>query len=155
MAMSTQPRVLVYGYGNPARQDDGLGPRCVEAVRAWDMDGVETDANYQPQIEDAVDVASHAVVVFVDAATAGPAPFAFAPLAPCEGAGFTTHRVEPGELLAMAESLFGAAPSAFLLGIRGYDFAGFAEGLSGPAEDNLRAALVFLKPFLQAAAAAR
>ena len=39
------------GYGNPGRQDDGLGPALAECIQALQWTGVTGDADYQLNIE--------------------------------------------------------------------------------------------------------
>ncbi len=68
------PRILVIGYGNPGRQDDGLGPAAAFAIDGLGWPNVSALDNYQLAIEDAVEVAAHDVVWFVDASCEGDAP---------------------------------------------------------------------------------
>ena len=75
-------RVLILGYGNPGRQDDGLGPAIAEAVAAWELPNVMTDDPYQLNIEDAAALAEHDLVVFVDASVDAPAPYSLTRIAP-------------------------------------------------------------------------
>ena len=74
--------VLVIGYGNPGRLDDGLGPALAEALAALELPGVTVEANYQLTVEDAAAVAEHDVVVFADASVNGPEPYSFQPVEP-------------------------------------------------------------------------
>ncbi len=142
-------RVLVIGYGNPGRQDDGLGPACAEALQAMDLPGVTVDSDYQLTVEDAAQVAAHERAIFVDAAVQGPEPFAWQPIPPSEAASFTTHSVEPGAIVTLARDLFGWVPQAYVLAIRGYRFNEFGEGLSDQARQNLAAAIAFLRSCVQ------
>jgi hydrogenase maturation protease len=144
------PSILLIGYGNPARRDDGLGPALAAAVDRLALQGVDVEADYQLTVEDAVEVARHDVVVFADAAAEGPEPYWFRPVAPAPVTGFSSHSVEPGEVLSLAAQAFGQRPRAFLLGIRGYDFSPFDERLSPRARRNLAAGLRFLVPRLKA-----
>ena len=144
------PRVLILGYGNPGRQDDGLGPAASAQIEALGWPNVTAHENYQLNIEDALDVADHDVVWFVDAARSGPSPFAFEALAPAASLEFTSHLVRPEAILAMAYHYYGATPQAFLLGIRGYEFE-FVEALTPAAADNLQRAVEMLKGRLGAA----
>jgi hydrogenase maturation protease len=141
--------VLLIGYGNPGRLDDGLGPALAEAVERMGLDGVTVEANYQLAVEDAAAIAEHDAVVFADAAVAGPEPFSWAPVAPRGEVGFSSHSIEPPALMALAERLFGATARAYALGIRGYEFNEFGERLSESASANLAAALSFLEPLLR------
>jgi hydrogenase maturation protease len=142
-AMSRLSRILVLGYGNPGRQDDGLGPALANAVAAAEWPNVTAYENYQLNIEDAIEVAAHDVVWFVDAARKGPEPYAVSRLSPSPGIEFTSHIVRPEVVLAIAEHYYGRSPPAFLLGIRGYEFA-FLDRMTPAAADNMQAALAML-----------
>jgi len=134
--------LLVIGYGNPGRQDDGLGPAFADAVARLELSDVQVDSDYQLNVEDAAAAAASAGVLFVDADSAGPEPFSLRRLAPAaDGASFSTHSLRPEAVLALARDLFGAEPETWLLGIRGYQFNEFGEGLSAQAARNLAAAL--------------
>ncbi len=65
------PKILVYGYGNPGRQDDGLGIELAEEIDRWcsesGITNVQTDTNYQLNLEDAAGIAQYDVVIFADA----------------------------------------------------------------------------------------
>ena len=51
------PRILVIGYGNPGRLDDGLGPAVASAMEEFNLPGVSVDSNYQLTVEDAASAA--------------------------------------------------------------------------------------------------
>jgi hydrogenase maturation protease len=136
-------RTLVLGYGNPGRGDDGLGPALANRIEGLRQPGLTTLDAYQLNIEDALDVAEHDVVWFVDAARTGPSPFCVRELAGAARHEFTSHLVRPEAVLALARDGWGRTPKAFLLAIRGYRFA-FVERLSREAASNLRAAEAML-----------
>ena len=137
-------RVLVLGYGNPGRLDDGLGPAAADRIAAADLPGVTVDSDYQLQIEDAAAIAQHDVVVFVDAAAKGPAPFFLQRVLPKADLSFTSHSVSQQALLAMARDHFAADVEGYALGIRGDDFDAFGERLSERAQNHLDAAVDYL-----------
>ncbi len=138
-----QNRILVYGYGNPGRQDDGLGAALVERLEEAHLPGVATDSNYQLQIEDAVAVSESGTVIFVDAAMSGEGPFTFTELKPSGEITFTTHSVSPGSILALCHELYRKSVRAYVLAIRGYGWE-FVEELTPAAEKNLEEAYRFL-----------
>ena len=106
--------------------------------------------NYQLNIEDALEVAEHDVVWFVDAAKAGPSPYHVRDLSAASSIEFTSHIVSPEAILAIARQLhYGKTPQAFLLAIRGYQFE-FVEELTTGAADNLRVALTMLTDKIRA-----
>lgn len=144
--------VLIYGYGNPGRQDDGLGVALVQQLEAWaqaaGLSGFAFDTNYQLNAEDALAVAGSREVVFVDAAETGPEPYAFRPLTPRAEIAFSTHAMAPESVLALAAELYDAQPPAWLLAIRGYAWEpAAAPTVAGQA--NLAAALGMLQEWCQ------
>ena len=142
--MTTLQKVLLFGYGNPGRLDDGLGPALAEAVEVKGLPDVTVDANYQLSVEDASAVAEHDVIIFADASVNCQEPFTFTRLYPGSSISFTTHSVEPDAVLALARDLFKAEPPAYALAIRGYDFNEFGQKLSAKAQANLAKALEFI-----------
>ena len=147
---STPASVLVIGYGNPGRLDDGLGPALVAALEAQaPPPGVTLDSNYQLNVEDAETIAAHDAVLFVDADVAGPEPFGFEALAPRVELGFSSHSVAPAAVLGLARQLFAAGTHGFVLGIRGHEFDEFGERLSARAQKNLDQAVRFVKDILR------
>jgi hydrogenase maturation protease len=139
-AAGDKPRVLVLGYGNPGREDDGLGPAAAAAIERLGLSHVTVSDNYQLVIEDAVDVAKASVVWFVDAARAGPEPYEIRRISPAGDIAFNSHSVKPEVVLALAREYCGRAPEAYLVGIRGYEFE-FREGLTDRAYGNLQQAV--------------
>ncbi len=143
------PKVLVIGYGNPGRLDDGLGPALAEAVEGWRLSNVTVEADYQLTVENSATVAEHDVVIFADAAVDGPPPFCFRRLSPRAEVSFSSHSLSPAAVLGLAHDLFGATTEGYLLGIRGYAFNEFEQSLSEPAKVNLGEALRFLERLLR------
>jgi len=142
--MTDAKTILLIGFGNPGRRDDGLGPAFAEAIQARALAGVTVDADYQLTVEHAADVAKHDVVVFADADTAGPEPFWVKRIQPGGGkVSFSTHSMSPEGVLALGRDLFCATPAAYLLGIRGYEFNEFGQELSPAAQANLAAAIAY------------
>ena len=144
---SSSKRILVYGYGNPGRQDDGLGPYLSEEIGRFNLPLVDTDANYQLQIEDADLISKYDLVIFIDADTEGSEPFNARRLEPEAKVSYTTHRLGPESVLALCKSVYGVVPESWLIGIRGYNFD-IHEGLTEKALSNSREAIGFIKQLL-------
>jgi hydrogenase maturation protease len=135
---ATTGQVLLIGFGNPGRQDDGLGPAMAQAIEQKQLPGVTVDSDYQLTVEDAAEVAKYDTVVFADASVNGAEPFWVKRIHAVEsGVEFSTHSIDARSVLALAKRLFGAQPKAYLLGIRGYDYNEFGEVLSPRAKANL------------------
>jgi len=142
-------KILLIGYGNPGRLDDGLGPALAAAVEKMNIPGVTVDADYQLNVEDAKAVADHEVVIFADADVKGPEPFSFKKLEPQRAVSFSSHSVQPQALLALAEDLFQHRVPGYILGIRGYEFNEFGERLSEQAASNLDSAINYIEKVLR------
>jgi len=144
--MTRRAKTLILGWGNPGRVDDGLGPAFIEAISKVAPPGIALDSDYQLTVENAAEVARYDRVLFVDADRRGPLPFTMLKLEPsADGSSFSTHSVAPGAVLALCRDLFHATPEAWLLGIRGYEFDRFGEGLSPRARANLDRAVDFIR----------
>lgn len=139
-----QNSIIVYGFGNPGRQDDGLGPALISRLESENIPGVKTDSNYQLNIEDALDISGFDIAIFVDASVNSEEPFSFYETDPSEEITFTTHSMSPQSVLALCNDLYKSPVKAHILEIRGYGWD-FEEGLTPEAEENCAAALSFLK----------
>jgi hydrogenase maturation protease len=149
----SRPRVLLYGYGNPGRQDDGAGVLLVDELERWAASSGRTDLaferNYQLNVEDAWTAARHDIVVFVDASGAHEDGFRFRPLEPALHVAFSTHAMDPESVLALSRDLYGVQPSAWLLTVRGYSWEPNG-AMTTDALRNLEAAKADLIAMLEA-----
>jgi hydrogenase maturation protease len=142
-------KILLIGYGNPARADDGLGHALAEEIESKNFSDVTIEADYQLTIEDSAQVAEHNIVIFADASVNCGEPFSFEPLTARESGSFSSHSVEPAEVMALAENLFGSKARGFILAIRGYEFDQFGAAMTEKAKANLRKAVVFIEKLLK------
>jgi CheY-like chemotaxis protein len=120
-----------------------MGPALAGEVEPLGFRHVETDANYQPQIEDAAQVFEHDVVIFADTTVEEVEEFFVRRLRPANKITFTSHLVSPESILAMCEDMYERVPDAWLVGIRGYGFD-YTEGFTEEASRNYRRALDFI-----------
>jgi len=147
-------KILIYGYGNPGRKDDGLGAAFVELVDKWickeQLDNIFTDCNYQLNIEDAAIVAEYDIVIFVDASVVEDLEsFKIEEVKPDNASiEFTMHAVSTSYVIDLSQKIYGKSPSAYVLHIKAYDFD-FAEGLTEQAQQNLDNAFDFMKSFIK------
>jgi len=150
--------VLVFGYGNPSRGDDALGPRMIAELEdlraAGRLPGVDLLTDFQLQIEHILDLRDRDRVIFVDAdlsaETGGrPPPWRWIPIEPEAHLGWTSHRLDPGQLAGLLSRLCpDAHPLLQLLAIRGCT-ADLGADLSESARDNLAAAVPMLTDELE------
>lgn len=138
-------RVLVAGFGNVYRRDDGVGPAVVNGLRValglpplgplddgFDALGAAVDTVVLHQLvpELAELVADYDLLIFVDAHVGNlPEDIREEALESTYTQPFVSHQLHPSTVLALAQQLYGRAPRAVLLSLRGHDFD-FGEGLS-------------------------
>jgi hydrogenase maturation protease len=140
--------VLVFGWGNPSRGDDALGPLFVERIDALGLPGVACLTDFQLQVEHALDLQDRQRVLFVDASVDAPAPFAATRIGPVQDASFSTHAMSPQAVLQVYRDLQDQAPPpCWLLAIRAEGFE-LGDGLSPPAAAHLEAALAWARDWL-------
>lgn len=132
--------LLLIGYGNTLRRDDGVGPKVVEAIAALQLPGVETLSRdlLTPELADPI---SHAeTVIFVDAAVDAPSEVQLRLLAPTDSSQIMAHAANPRTLLALARDVFGHVPKAWWLTIPVKDI-GIGEHFSDLARRGVGAAV--------------
>ncbi len=145
-------RIVLFGYGNPSRGDDALGPLLLEKAEAW-LAGqphlaVETVPDFQLQIEHVIDLQGRDLALFLDADMACGAPFTLNRVTPDRDASFTTHELSPGAVLQVyREALGKEPPPSYVLGVRGERFE-LGAPLSAAATRHLEAAWTFLQRVL-------
>ena len=135
------PRILIIGYGNTLRGDDGFGPLAAEHVAARAPPGVEVMSVHQLGPELALDIRAADLVVFLDAAH-GPDPgrLASAPVVTGDlSPSSVTHRLDPSGLLALTRAVYGRAPAATLITAAAADFA-HGDTLSAEVRDAAKKA---------------
>ncbi len=146
---------MFYGYGNPGRQDDGLGiaftEKLKEYVRKQGIADIFFDSNYQLNIEDADTIKDYDIVFFCDASQEDDIRnFCITPVSPSDAhIEFTMHAVSPAFVLDLCRKLYHRNPDTRLVHIKGYVWD-FREGISRKAEKNLKKALDYFQDLLKA-----
>ncbi|MGE5466774.1 MAG: hydrogenase maturation protease [Ignavibacteria bacterium] len=140
--------VLVFGWGNPSRGDDALGPLFVERIEALGLPDVECLTDFQLQVEHALDLHGRRQILFVDASVSAQAPFGADRIAPIKDASFTTHAMTPQSVLQVYRDLEDEdPPPCWLLAIRGERFE-LGEPPTEGAQRNLEAAVAWTRQWL-------
>lgn len=145
-----QGNVLVIGYGNTLRGDDGVGPRVAEAVERLALPGVRTLVCPLLTPELADPISQVATVIFVDAAVDAPQEVQWRQLQPNESSQIMAHAADPRTMLALARDVFGCVPQAWWLTIPAIDL-GFSEEFSPAVQKNFHVAVEKILAFCRAA----
>ena len=141
--------ILLIGYGNPDREDDGVAWHILRAVAvrlglpAPDSyedefptnDLIDFAFNLQLTPELAEDVSAYQYVCFIDAHTGNiPEPVRLIDVESEFQRSPFTHHLTPQSLLSICETVYNKKPNAALLSVRGYRFL-FTRELSEETED--------------------
>ena len=92
-------RLVLFGWGNDARGDDGLGPLLLGRAARAGWPDVTTIEDFQLQIEHALDLEGAEAALFLDAGRGTPAPFVFTDVEPRRGESYTSHAIAPEAVL--------------------------------------------------------
>jgi hydrogenase maturation protease len=142
--------ILIFGWGNPSRGDDALGPLFVERIEALRLTGVECLTDFQLNVEHALDLLGRERILFVDASLDAEPPYRHSRLLPGRDASFSTHAMTPEAVMQVYADLHdNAPPPCELLAIRGDRFE-LGEPLGTTAAANLEAALHWAGQWLHA-----
>ena len=137
--------LLLFGYGNPGRGDDALGPLLIEQANELSLIGVTCLTDMQLLIEHASDLIGFQQILFVDADVSCNGPFEVTNVYAEKDDSYTSHALTPPALLFVFQQIYQRkAPASVLLRIRGYGFE-LGDTLSKQADSNLKAALKYVR----------
>ena len=141
-------RILLIGYGNPGRGDDGLGPALAAEFETHGLANLTVEIDYQLTVDHSALIANHDLVVFADAMIGLAVPYRLSEIGTAQPEALGSHAVSPQAAMALARLLFGRAPPAWMLAISGDEFGEVKEGLSLRARVNLALAVAFLQGWI-------
>ena len=141
--------ILLIGYGNPDREDDGVAWHILRAVAV--KLGLPAPDSYEDEFptnelidfafnlqltpELAEDVSAYQYVCFIDAHTGNiPEPVRLIDVESEFQRSPFTHHLTPQSLLSICETVYSKTPNAALLSVRGYRFL-FTRELSEETEE--------------------
>lgn len=142
-------KILLLGYGNPDREDDGVAWHILRDLTArmglHAPDSYEDDFPKDPQVdfafhlqltpEMAEDIAQYDYVCFVDAHTGNiPEEVRLIDVESDFQKSPFTHHLTAQSLMSICETIYHHKPDAALLSVRGYQFL-FSRVLSAPTAD--------------------
>jgi hydrogenase maturation protease len=115
--------ILVIGYGNELRRDDGLGPHVARRIAAANYAHVRVLTCFQLVPELAADLAEIPLVIFVDARDdPRRCSVELRRITAEETTDWSSHSGDPRALLALTHAVYGRAPEAWWVMVPGEDF---------------------------------
>ncbi|CAN5342057.1 hydrogenase [soil metagenome] len=131
----TNPSVLIIGYGNPLRGDDGVGRMVAQRLERI-LSSSTHDIRYPQQLspELAEPISRAQIVIFIDATRHSEAgEISQRQLIPKPLSESLGHHVNPQGLLVLADELFGRHADAYAFTVGG-EWWGYSECLSPKVE---------------------
>ncbi len=165
MAHHHTSSILVIGYGNTLRSDDGVGPAIAQAVSEWQHPQIHTIICHQLTPELADPIAAASLVIFVDAIAhtedstpqtllrsltlnSPPSSAQTAPdITPDVTPDWVAHRCHPVTLLSLAQWLYHHTPTAWLIAVPAVSFAMGCE-FSDTAIHEMQTALMMIETII-------
>lgn len=148
-------KVLVCGYGNPFRTDDGVGHLLAPAVAELIASrGGEADVRLEHQLlpEMAEEFGGYDLLVFADARVPGTGSgngYDIREISPDPALeGLNIHSVGPEWILALAARIWGKVPPSLLVSVEGESFD-FGEGLTEACRRRMDGALAAFEEWLR------
>ncbi len=156
--------VLMIGYGNASRRDDGVALHILRRLRAKlglavdDLDD-EEEGEMDPELgmlvvhqlgpELAESISQYEYVIFLDAHVEGTLwePVHWQEITPGYRPNIVTHHLKPESVLALCHSLYQRSPKGYVLSVLGTDFD-FGDELSPETSARADLAVERLMVFL-------
>ena len=132
-------KILVIGYGNSMRGDDGMGPLAAQRIESIVQDKeVKIIVRHQTGIELAEDLKDADFVIFIDAHVGDePGTLKEMEVVPDNAVrGIFSHHLSPSVLLGCVEELYNTHPETVIYSIAADSFD-YGEGLSPSVEATL------------------
>ena len=117
--------VLVIGYGNTLRSDDGAGQVVAEKIGQWELPGVRSLAVHQLTPELTADIAQADTVIFIDAvatSTENPVSLKIEQIQAQDENSNLGHSCNPRSLLSWTQVLYGKVTKAYWVLIPAVNF---------------------------------
>jgi hydrogenase maturation protease len=142
MASEQTGDVLVIGYGNELRSDDGAGPAVARSIEALGLPGLRVRACHQLTPELAEDISVARAVIFIDAREVSKGSrVETTEVQPAMHGVISAHRSDPAALAGLAQSLFGHCPPAWMVTVPAVEFD-FGERFSPLAQQGVAEAVL-------------
>jgi hydrogenase maturation protease len=138
---SSEKKILVVGYGNTLRSDDGIGQIISEKIEELQIPNVETLALHQLTPDLAGSFSEYRGIVFIDASEdMSQNEVQVFDLFPSEEPAQIEHAMSPQNLLRLARDLYSVNPSSCCVVIPARNFE-FSEELSPLTKSSIEPAI--------------
>jgi hydrogenase maturation protease len=136
----SEAKILVIGFGNTLRRDDGVGQHVAAAISARDLPGLTSLAVHQLTPELAAPLSRAELAILIDARLSQSREVEVLSVEPWETGGMSGHVSNPRSLLSLTQTLYGRYPRTWLVSVPVEDVS-LGEGLSAIAECGAKEAV--------------
>jgi hydrogenase maturation protease len=140
--------ILIIGYGNNLRSDDGVGRYLAEIIDQQELPLVKTLSVHQLTPELVLEITESKAVIFIDAIASLTDEITLQSLEPSQDKTRLGHTSNPEHLLSLCKNLYHKCPSAWLLTIPTNNFE-FGEMFSDLTQNAIAPALVILTQLIK------
>ena len=140
--------ILIIGYGNNLRSDDGVGRYLAEIIDQQELPLVKTLSVHQLTPELVLEITESKAVIFIDATASLTDEITLQSLEPSQDKTRLGHTSNPEQLLSLCKNLYHKCPSAWLLTIPTNNFE-FGETFSDLTQNAIAPALVILTQLIK------
>ncbi len=141
--------MVVIGYGNDLRSDDGVGQRVAQEIASWKLPHLTSLFVHQLTPELAAYLANAELAIFIDACfTRVGEDVQIQSIAPVYSSATTGHTSDPRSLLALTQVLYNRVPIAWWVQIPGINFE-LGEELSPTAEIGMQLAIAQINDLIK------
>ncbi len=146
---SSDNLILIIGYGNDLRSDDGVGQKIANQIQNWQIPHIQSIALHQLTPELAETISEVKKVIFIDVYPASEgAKIQIQNLEPTNMRDKIGHISDPRSLLALCQALYNHLPEAWMIAIPGVNFD-FGEILSPTTEQGMNEALAAIDKLIK------
>ena len=143
-------KILIIGYGNTLRGDDGVGYKIAEIIEQWNINNITSLAVHQLTPDLAENIAQADTVIFVDAVTItdiNQAKLEIKTISSNQKSNNLAHHNNPEQLLSLTQAIYQKVPQAYWILVPAFNF-NFSEGLSPFTQKYVNLALEKIKDML-------
>ncbi|MGK7942300.1 MAG: hydrogenase maturation protease [Crocosphaera sp.] len=142
--------ILIIGYGNTLRGDDGVGYKIVEIIEQWNLDNITSLAVHQLTPDLAEKISQVDTVIFIDAVPmtdVNTAKLEMKPISINQKINNLAHHNNPQQLLSLTQAIYQKIPKAYWLLVPGLNF-NFSEDFSPITQKYVTLTLEKIKDIL-------
>ena len=140
--------ILIIGYGNNLRSDDGVGRYLAEIIDQQQLPSVKTLSVHQLTPELVLEITEAQAVIFIDANVSLTSEITLQYLEASQDKTRLGHTSNPEQLLALGQNLYNKLPPAWLLTIPTTNFE-FGETFSDLTQAAIAPALFLLTQLIK------